>query len=123
MRKVSGNDIMRTGRTQRRQRKGRGGSVRKSIFFFVVFTAIVLFSAYNGSGRVHAYEGRLESYNNKYYKSIEVQAGDTLWDIAEVYMDESYHSVNEYVNELIEINQLGSGKIHEGRYLTIVYRL
>ena len=89
-----------------------------------IFALIVIFGTYNGSNKVSAHDDKSEiSDNHKYYKSIEVKAGDTLWDIAEEYMDESYHSVNEYVNELIEINQLGSGKIHEGRYLTVVYRL
>lgn len=34
------------------------------------------------------------------YKSIEVKHGDTLWNIAETYMDDRYDSVAEYVNVL-----------------------
>ena len=118
---------MNTGILQVRRRKSRtrsNGFLRKTILFIIIFAVIAFFGTSNGSGKVSAHDDRPESSGSrKYYKSIEVKAGDTLWNIAEEYMDESYHSVNEYMNELIEINQLGSGKIHEGCYLTIVYYL
>lgn len=115
---------MRTNRTRIRRRK-RTGFIRRSIFFIIVFAVIVILGTYNGrGGKVSAHDSRPEiSDSRRYYKSIEVKAGDTLWDIAEIYMDDSYHSVNEYVDELMEINQLSSARIHEGCYLTIVYHL
>ena len=58
---------------------------------------------------------------HKYYKSIEIQAGDTLWDIAEEYMNDEYSSVYDYIWELKEMNQLESDHIHEGQYLTVAY--
>ena len=36
----------------------------------------------------------------KYYKSIEIQSGDTLWAIAEDTMTDEYNSVAEYVQVL-----------------------
>lgn len=57
----------------------------------------------------------------KYYKSIELSYGDTLWEIAEEYMDDSYDSIYEYIEELKTINGLTSERIHAGRYLTVVY--
>lgn len=118
---------MNSGKSQVRRRKSRtrrNGFLRKTIFFIITFADIVVFGTFNGSGKVSAHDDRPESSGSrKYYKSIEVKAGDTLWNIAEEYMDESYRSVSEYMNELIEINQLSSGKIQEGCYLTIVYYL
>ena len=35
-----------------------------------------------------------------YYKSIEIQGGDTLWDIAKEYMSNDYASVYDYIEEL-----------------------
>ena len=57
----------------------------------------------------------------KYYKSIELEAGDTLWDIAETYADACGLSVQEYVQELKDINGLNGDLIHEDHHLTIVY--
>lgn len=117
--------IMRTNKTRIKRQKRRTGFFRKRILFFAVLAVLTTFGTYNGIGQVSAHDGKSEDLSaRRYYKSIEVQAGDTLWDIAELYIDEQrYSSVNEYINELIEINQLGSSRIHEGRYLTVVYWL
>ena len=57
----------------------------------------------------------------KYYTSIQVQKGDTLWDIACNYMTDEYENVNEYIAEICEINHLAESDIHSGQYLTIPY--
>ena len=59
--------------------------------------------------------------SEKYYKSIEIKAGDTLWSIAEEYRDINSETVNEYIKVLKEMNHLLSDDIHEGQYLTVVY--
>lgn len=56
----------------------------------------------------------------KYYTSVEVQTGDTLWTIAEQYMQEN-DDRNDYIQELKEMNHLQSDTIHAGDYLTIAY--
>ena len=57
----------------------------------------------------------------KYYKSIVIQPGDTLWDIALEYKTDDYGSAQEYVDELKEINSLESDSIQESKYLMIAY--
>ena len=58
----------------------------------------------------------------KYYKSITVSNNDTLWSIAEAYMDEEhYTSVNEYINEVIRMNSLPNDTICYGQHLIIPY--
>ncbi len=57
----------------------------------------------------------------KCYKSIEIQPGDSLWSIAEKNMDAHYTSVNEYIEEIKQINDLHSDLIHSGQYLSIAY--
>lgn len=58
---------------------------------------------------------------HKYYKSIEIASGDTLWDIAKEYMNEDYDSIYAYIDELKDINGLTSDGIQESQYLTVAY--
>lgn len=57
----------------------------------------------------------------KYYKSIEIQPGDTLWTIAEDTMTDEYDSVVEYVQVLKNMNNLDSDNIQAGQNLIIAY--
>ena len=56
-----------------------------------------------------------------YYTSIEIQPGDTLWNIAEETMTSEYSSVPEYVKVLKEINSLDSDQLEAGQNLIIAY--
>ena len=60
----------------------------------------------------------------KCYKTVEIEYGDSLWSIAEEYMDSHYESKQEYINELSEINHLENhnlNEIREGTFITVVY--
>lgn len=58
----------------------------------------------------------------KYYTSVEVQAGDSLWSIAQEYADiDAYHSYRDYISEVKQINHLTGEDIHAGQYLTVPY--
>lgn len=56
----------------------------------------------------------------KYYKSIQIRSGDTLWAIAEDTMTDEYNSVAEYVQVLKDMNNLDSDDIQAGQHLIIV---
>lgn len=58
-----------------------------------------------------------------YYKSIEIEKGDTLWAIAEEYAPSTGMTVTEYIKQLKQMNHLGEDTIHAGCYLTIVYQV
>lgn len=57
----------------------------------------------------------------KYYTSIRIEKGDTLWSIANDYMSAEYEDVHAYIAEVKELNQLEYSEIHSGQYLTIPY--
>lgn len=57
----------------------------------------------------------------KYYTSIEIQEGDSLWSIAEQYKSEHYESTQAYIDELVVLNDLRTETIHEGQHLMVVY--
>ena len=56
-----------------------------------------------------------------YYKSIEIQQGDTLWDIAQDTMPSEYDSTAEYVQAVKDMNNLSSDQIQAGMHLMIAY--
>ncbi|MGN0382697.1 MAG: LysM peptidoglycan-binding domain-containing protein [Eubacterium sp.] len=59
--------------------------------------------------------------NNKYYKSIKVESGDTLWTIADEYMTGGDCSRSEYIEEIKSMNGLTDETIHAGKYIVICY--
>lgn len=61
------------------------------------------------------------SLYKKYYTSICLEEGDTLWSIALRYNVYSDKSTQEYVRELRRMNGLSDDTIHAGHYLTISY--
>lgn len=61
------------------------------------------------------------SFREKYYKSVELQPGDSLWSIAEEYGSKEYGSYKEYIEEVKEMNHLTSNRIYSGRSICIPY--
>lgn len=57
----------------------------------------------------------------KCYKSITIEKGDTLWNIAEEYITDDYESVEEYISVLKDINNLHGDKILSGDKLIVSY--
>ncbi len=100
-------------------KKGRSDTMKKSTVAVLVSLITVLFI-----GCVFAQAKTPEQNMNnrtKCYKSIEIQAGDTLWSIAEEYMTEEYYSVEAYVKDVQEINGFNGNRIYEGCYLVVPY--
>ncbi|MDO4312906.1 MAG: LysM peptidoglycan-binding domain-containing protein [Eubacteriales bacterium] len=114
--------IMRTSRLHVKSKRKRTVYLKKMALFMAAFVFAVCFSVLSGSELVSAHGSQQEApVDYRYYKSIKVDAGDTLWSIAERYMDDTCDSIPEYIEILKEINQLESTEIHEGRYLTVAY--
>ena len=58
---------------------------------------------------------------NKYYTSIRVEAGDTLWKIADVYTDDFSIDKQEYITEVCQLNSICEDEIHTGDYIVVPY--
>ena len=57
----------------------------------------------------------------KYYTSIMIQEGDTLWSIADEHMSGQYKSKQSYISEIKKLNHLTNDSIMAGQYLIISY--
>ena len=58
----------------------------------------------------------------KYYTNIEIQYGETLWDIAYNYFcEDKYTSYEHYISEVMQINGLYNEKVSPGSYLMVPY--
>lgn len=100
----------------RRQRERR-----KNILLFIMSVCFIIslsFSTGSFLSNAKDYDTPVEY---KYYASIPVMAGDTLWSIAETHMGTHYDSVEDYVKELKKINSLSEECITTGMYLVVPY--
>ena len=60
--------------------------------------------------------------SDKYYKSISISKHDTLWSIAEQYMDDAhYDSIQDYIAEVRQMNSIKGDAIRYGEYLIVPY--
>ncbi|MGN0364250.1 MAG: LysM peptidoglycan-binding domain-containing protein [Bilifractor sp.] len=57
----------------------------------------------------------------KYYTSIEVQRGESLWSIATDHMSPEYKDVYEYMSEIAQINHLRGDQLDCGQKIIIPY--
>lgn len=110
---------------KRNRRKGK----RKNTFLsgIISLLLVIICSCFFGSFFSSAHDDKSSEESStkvKYYTSIEIKKGDSLWKIAEDHITNEYESINEYIEELISINHIdmtSSDMIQEGDYLTIAY--
>ena len=62
----------------------------------------------------------VSSYN-KYYKSIRIESGDTLWTIADEYIADFNIDKKDYIREICELNNIYEDDIRAGDYVVIAY--
>ena len=96
--------------------------LRRHIMMFIL--TIVLISGFSVgffSFKTKA-QNETEKVAYKYYKSIIVKSGDTIWDYAEEYANMDYYdSYDSYIKEVIRINAMPDDSIQSGQYLIIPY--
>ncbi len=108
---------------------GRGKRHNRSFdiyrfFFFLIFALIVAFlcGICFGSFLSNAESAQDKALDTfKYYRSITVESGDSLWNIAQENITEEYDSVQDYIEEVCFINSITADDIHAGHHLIIPY--
>ncbi len=80
------------------------------IFSIVIFASVFTSDASEDLGRM------------KYYTSVRIEAGDSLWSITDTYMTDDYKDRSAYMQELCTLNHLmPDAMIHEGEYVVVPY--
>ena len=93
---------------------------RKMTRILLLFAAVAAAAILILSGR-NVIQAEEEPYPHKYYTSITIEPGDSLWSIACTYIDGHYSTVQEYIDELKVINDLKSDTIHAYEHLLVSY--
>lgn len=101
----------------------RQHEMKKHFFMFLMTVCLITACSVSVCGfRSNAKSSGSMDNTNKYYKSIEVSGDDTLWSIAETYMDQNhYASIHDYIVEVKFMNALTDDEIYYGEYLIIPY--
>lgn len=114
--KVSGRH--HSGYQQRSMQRRQHILIFTAVTLFLLIACVLIGSNFIGSSNTQANNTK-EIY--KYYTSIEVQEGDSLWSIADRYITADYPDREAYMQELVALNNLSDTTIHSGSYLTIPY--
>lgn len=105
----------------RNNRIRRKRELRKNIGMCLVTAALVCSCSILFFGFGTRAQGRDEEVFYKYYRSIVVENGDSLWDYAGEYGDSHYNSKQQYIQEVMQINGLSDDAITRGQHLVIPY--
>lgn len=93
--------------------------MKKTFILLAMF--VILISCIFGKTLVMANAEENSPVSHRYYTSIEIKKGDSLWSIASAYREGSGMSTKEYLKELKKINQIIADDIQAGDSITIVY--
>ena len=93
---------------------------RRRISFLVAVILVAIVLVLSGSSIASA-KGTVAPERHKYFKNIVIENGDSLWSIAQEYISDEYDSTEEYIDELMNMNNLKNDKIHSGNNLVIAY--
>jgi len=106
-----------------KKRKSRAAAKRRIILLLATLLFITLGTIVFGScfSSLAQDSDTVMNREYKYYTSIQIKQGDSLWSIAQQYKSEHYESTQEYVDELVLLNDLTSETIHAGQHLMVIY--
>lgn len=98
---MSDRELRNCRRALRLRRERRRKMLVMSVAVAATLCMVVICSAFYGAIKANASSGY------KYYTDIVVEPGDSLWTLAEEYVDYDYYrDINCYINEVRSINHL-----------------
>lgn len=116
--------IYRTDRELRsyRRKMRRQREIRRNIILAVAAAVVLMLFAVSFHSITSLANTDTQDISYKYFTSIQIEKGDSLWSIAQEYSDsEHYDSNSDYIAEVMAMNNLKDDKIVSGQYLIIPY--
>lgn len=106
-----------------RQRKlRRQKEIRRIFILSGVAIVLILSFALSYHALLSQANTKLEDVSYKYYTSVQIEPGDTLWTLADKFADERhYASQDQYIAEVMRMNHLTGENIWAGDYLILPY--
>ncbi|HHT97226.1 MAG TPA: LysM peptidoglycan-binding domain-containing protein [Clostridiales bacterium] len=89
-----------------------------TIFSTIFLSLLILLSVFVITNKADA-QGNNKRI--KLVKTIEIQEGDTLWNIASQYKSDEYSDIRVYINEIKKSNNIYSDEIYSGNYIIVPY--
>lgn len=116
-------DLLMTEREQRniRWKQQRKKEIRNRWILLIIILWMTIAFAIVFHAMVSRAESNQEQLKSKYFTSIKVEYGDSLWSIAKHFMGEEYHSEQSYIAEVIRINHLENTSLKIGQSIIIPY--
>ena len=107
-------------KSRAQQKRRAKAKIARFLTAFIAIAVIVCVILFANKNQAHAVEDGSQVPLSKYYKTITIQPGDTLWSIATKYKT-SGSTTKEYVEELMQMNGLHNDNITSGMKLVITY--
>ena len=113
--------VIRSEYRRRRNRARRIKQMRRQVLLVVITIVLVTVLAVSYHAILSEATTETGASSYKYYTSIEISHGDTLWAIAEEYAGEEYASNQDYIDEVMQINHLKDDTLIAGNHLIVPY--
>ncbi len=94
---------------------------QKALIVAVIILLVSLGVLFGTSMNALASSKRDVSSLNKYYTSIKIESGDTLWNISDEYISNLNITKAEYIHEICRLNNISENEIQTGDYIVIPY--
>lgn len=102
-------------------RRAHKVTIQKRIIALVVLLIVSLLILLGSSIRTFASSRSNESLH-KYYTSVRIENGDSLWNLADQYTVDGIYDRNDFIKETCELNQLtDQDDLHSGEYIIVGY--
>ena len=122
---IESNNNCEKNRSERRiknNRIRRQKELRKNFLLTIMTICLAITLSFSVSSFLSNAKSESEQIPHKYYKSITISYGDSLWSIAQEYMDnEHYDSAKAYIKEVKQLNSLKSDSISYGENIIVPY--
>lgn len=102
------------------RRRARAVQVQRQVLILVSVVVTGLAILLGSSIRAMANSPR-KAEMHKYYTSIAVERGDTLWALADDYVTDGLMDREAFIAEVSRLNHLTDGQIHSGAYIVVPY--